>query len=251
MNLRFATLAALAVVLAASVAHAAPDLSGYWSPPRGPVREDPALTAMIAPGTVILQDTGVDEYPPGEYGGLKLKPETLAAAKAWKPSDDMTLSRVCAPPSIVYGMQGPFPFEIHQGTEFIIFKLEYYDLVRIVFMDGRKPSADIPLSKSGFSTGRWEGDVLVVETTRLEPSTITNNGLGHSDEIRVTERLKLSADGKTLFHTQEFEDPKALENRGARLMHWTLAPGQHVFPYECDPSYALNYKAEGAAAPEQ
>ena len=49
----------------------------------------------------------------------------------------MSISRVCLPPSIVYSMQGPFPMEIHQGTELIVMRLEYYDLVRVIFMDGR------------------------------------------------------------------------------------------------------------------
>jgi len=235
-----------AFVLAALPALAAgkPDLSGFWNLAGG-VPKDKVLLDKLPPNTVVLEDTGAAEFPAGEYGGLKVKAHALEAAKRWNPRDDMKLSNACKPPSIVYAMQGPFPIEIFQATELIVIKLEYFDLVRIVFMDGRPhPGADYPLSKVGFSTGRWEGDTLVVETTHLEPATITNNGLTHSDRVRVIERFRLSADGNTLMATQEFEDPEVLDNRGARFIAWKRQPGEHVYPYECDPTFALEYQKD-------
>jgi hypothetical protein len=138
-------------------------------------------------------------------------------------------------------MQGPFPIEIFQSEPFIVMKLEYYDMVRMIFLDGRQPEADFPHSMVGFSSGHWEGNTLVVQTTHLEAATITNNGLDHTDAVKVIERFKLSADGKTLLSTQEFEDPAVLENRGVRFIAWRKEPGQHVYPYECDPGFAGNY----------
>ena len=217
-----------------------PDLSGYWGAGRG-AKPDAERVKQLPPNTVVLADGGAVEFPSGEYGGLKVKPEALAAAQRWKPEDDMTISRACLAPSIVYTMQGPFPMEIYQATELIVMKLEYFDLVRIVFMDGRGHPENVPHSKVGHSVGRWEGSTLVVDTVKISESTITNNGLNHSDEVRVIERFWLSPDGRTLFGLQEFEDPEVLENRGARFMAWDRAPGEFVFPYECDPSFGLNY----------
>jgi hypothetical protein len=240
----------LAIALAACSSAAAqkrPDLSGFWSLTRGAPVRDAALLAKIPPNTVIVDDTGGAEFPIGEYGGLKPKPAALAAAKAWKPADDMTLEKVCSPPSIIYALQGPFPIEIFQGTELIVMKLEYYDLVRIIFMNRKEHlPPDAPHSKVGDSIGRWEGDTLVVDTTHLLGATITNNGLAHGDNARVVERFKLSADKKTLLATQEFEDPDTLENRGVRNISWTKRDGDHVYPYECDPRFAENYKPADA-----
>jgi hypothetical protein len=220
---------------------ARPDFSGYWGPGRA-ATPDPTRVKQLPANTVVLNDAGATEFPIGEYGGLKPKPAAIAAAKAWKPQDEMTISRACLPPSIVYTMQGPFPMEIYQATELIVFKLEYFDLVRVVFMDGRAHPTDVPHSKVGHSIGRWEGSTLVVDTTRISESTITNNGLNHSDQVHVIERFWLSEDGKTLFGLQEFEDPQVLDNRGARFMQWSRSPGEFVFPYECDPSYGANYQ---------
>src|SRR5262249_10768137 len=110
-----------------------PDLSGYWNlSARIPV--DKAMVAALPPNTVVLEDTGPAEFPAGVYGGLKVKPKALDAAKKWNPRDDMSISNACRAPSIVYAMQGPFPIEVFQGTELIVIKLEYFDMVRIVFM---------------------------------------------------------------------------------------------------------------------
>jgi hypothetical protein len=139
-------------------------------------------------------------------------------------------------------MQGPFPMEIHQAAELIVMRLEYYDMVRIIFLDGRAhPPANAPHTKVGHSVGRWEGSTLVVDTTHLSASTITNNGLDHTDKVHVVERFWLGNDGKTLMMLQEFEDPDALENRGARFVGWDRG-NDFIYPYECDPSFAANYQ---------
>ena len=74
----------------------------------------------------------------------------------------------------------------------------------------------------------------------LKEATITNNGLDHSDAVRVIERFRLSPDRKQLWATQEFEDPEMLDNRGVRFISWTRAD-DHVHAYDCDPSFAEEY----------
>ncbi len=217
-----------------------PDLSGFWNLDMK-VPRDAELMSKVAPNTAFIDDTGPVELPLGNYGGLKLTPAALEKARHWNPHEQMTIEKVCRPPSIVYAMQGPFPIEIFQSDAFIVMKLEYYDLVRLIFLDGRKPEPDYPHSMTGFSSGHWEGSTLVVETDHLEAATITNNGLDHTENVRVLERFRLSADGRHLLATQEFEDPAVIQNRGVRFIAWTREPGQHVFPYECDPSFATNY----------
>src|SRR5690606_30103314 len=130
-----------------------------------------------------------------------------------------------------------------------VFKYEYFDQVRLVHMDGRDhPPAEAPHSKMGHSIGHWQGDDPVIETTHIAPSTITNNRLDLSDKIRMVERYRLSPDGNGLVAIQWFEDPEVLDNTGARFIQWTKQPGQYVYPYECDPAFALEYQAAGEGA---
>ncbi|MEO6151629.1 MAG: hypothetical protein ABIT09_03255 [Croceibacterium sp.] len=238
------------LLLVPSAALAEPDLSGYWGPTftASDLAPEPGLAAKLPPGSVILADSGPAEFGRMEFGGLKLKPEALEKARTWKAEDEMTLQKVCVPPSIVYAVQGPFPFEVEQTHDALIFRYEYYDQVRVIFMDGRgHPGPDFPHTKMGHSIGRWDGDELVVDTDHLAASTITNNGLDHSDRIHMVERYKLSADGKSLMATQWFEDPAVLDNTGARFIRWTRQ-GLHILPYECDPSFALEYQNRDAPA---
>jgi hypothetical protein len=218
-----------------------PDLSGFWNLDLKTPRVA-ALMALVPADTAFMDDTGPVEFPAGTYGGLIPTAAALAAAKRWNPRDQLKPQNACRSPSIVYALQGPFPIEIFQSDVFIVMKLEYYDMVRMIFLDGRKPEADYPHSMTGFSSGHWEGSTLVVETTHLEPATITNNGLDHSQDIKVTERFRLGADGKVLMATQEYDDPAVIRNRGVRFIAWRKQGGQHVYPYECDPGFAGNYK---------
>lgn len=240
-------LLALAVLLPLTPAAAQADLSGFWAPDFVPKERDKALLDKLPTGTVVIEDSGVAEFPEGEFGGLKLTPAAAEHAKQWKAENEMTLQRVCLVPSIVYSVQGPFPFEIYQTDDLIAFKYEYFDQIRLIFMDGRdRPPADAPHSKMGFSTGRWDGEELVVETSHIAPSTITNNGLGHTENVRMVERYKLSPDGKALMATQWFSDPAVIDTDGGRYISWTRKPGEYVYPYECDPSFAVEYQQVGA-----
>jgi len=228
----------------AAAQDAPPDLSGFWGPVFDLGEPAPDMLARLPEGTVLVEDTGVVEFPRGEYGGLEPTPQALARAEDWDPEDEMTLDRVCLPPSIVYALQGPFPFEIHQTPQLIVIRYEYFDQVRLVFMDDREAGEDYPLSKMGFSIGHWEGEDLVIETSHIAPSTITNNGLDHSENLRMVERYRIDPEDGRLVATQWFSDPVMLENNGVRWIEWEKREGQHVYPYECDPSFALEYAAE-------
>jgi hypothetical protein len=231
---------ALMLTLLASAANAQavpnrPDLSGFWMWDGSPHPQELEQVMQALPrNTVFLTDAGAVEFGPGVFGGLKVKKAALKAALAWTPKEELKPENLCRKPSIIYAMQGPFPMEIYQGTELVVFKLEYFDIVRTIHLGGAPRGEDAPHSQEGYSIGRWDGEVLVVETTHLAPGTLTNNGLDHGDRVRLTERFWLSKDGRALFGTQLFEDPETLSNRGQRFLSWRREQG-YVFPYDCDP----------------
>jgi len=159
----------------------------------------------------------------------------------------MSLTNACKPPSIVYAMQGPFPLEIYQGTELIIIKLEYFDMMRVVFMDGRRPDATTPDSKSGYSVGRWEGDTLVVETTNFNGK---NPFRGSDENLKVTERLKRAADD-TIEYAFTIEDPTIWSRSwtAESAMKKTVGP---IFEHAChEGNFGLYNTLVGARLEEQ
>lgn len=224
-----------------------PDLSGFWGPVFDLGEPTPDMMDSLPPDTVLVEDTGIVEFARDEYGGLELTQEALNHAENWVPEDEFALDRVCLAPSIIYALQGPFPFEIHQTDELIVIRNEYFDQVRLVFMaqngERREAPEDYPHSKMGFSTGHWEGGDLVIETTHIAPSTITNNGLDHTGDIRMIERYRIDPEDGRLVATQWFSDPAMIANNGARWIEWERREGEHVYPYECDPTFALEYGA--------
>jgi hypothetical protein len=75
-------------------------------------------------------------------------------------------------------------------------------------MDGRAHPDPARLTPSlyGHSTGRYEGNALVVETVGLTEGTVQGGGR-RRPETRLTERFELSPDGKRLTITYTWDDP--------------------------------------------
>ncbi|MEO6081201.1 MAG: hypothetical protein ABIQ86_15735 [Steroidobacteraceae bacterium] len=247
-------LGAVALVAAAVVSlpasSATPNLEGFWWPGRAAADSRmPELTSKLPAKGAAIRDLGAPSRTGGNFGELDVKEAARAAAMKWNPMDEETVANVCKPPSIIYGMPGPFPFEIYQSDKLIVFRLEYYDQVRVVFLDGRShPGSDYPHTTVGHSIGRWEGDTLVVDTTHLASSTMMGNGLRHSDDVHLVERFRLTPDGKNMHWTQDVEDPQVLNNHGIRYSVMERRKGNNI-PYECDPSYGQSIQQRGGQEP--
>lgn len=231
----------LTLLLAACAVDTAevPDLSGFWTVRFEQSPSGTELFAKIPADAVFIDDAGGGELAAGDYGGLKLTEQALEEISNYDFEYEFSMAYTCMPPSAAFYMQAPFPMEIHQGRDMIVFRMEYFDMVRIIFMDGRgHPGDDYPHSKNGHSIGHWEGDELVVDTTHLAAATFMNNGFNHSDDLHMVERFRMSADGQTLWLIQVYEDPAVFEGKAARYMAWRKVPGEYIYPYDCDPSFS-------------
>ena len=225
-------------VLNAQVENSKPDFSGFWSVRFQKTPSDRQIIDELSKTAVFIDDGGAGELGKDNFAGLELTERSLEEVRAYNYKEELKMENTCVDPSVIYYMQSPFPMEVYHGTEMIVFKMEYFDMVRIIFLDGRShPSEDAPHTKSGHSIGYWEGNTLVVDTTHIAAATIMNNGLTHSDNIHMVEHFNISDDGETLSATQVYEDPEVFKGRAARFMSWSKVPGEHIYPYECDPSY--------------
>lgn len=245
----FAARVSCALVLCAigaglpTIAPAQPDgfaarWSGFWAVRFEREPSGQALIDALPDDVVLIDDTGGGELAAGEYGGLRLSQRALEQVRNYDYAAELLRENSCISPSVAFYMQAPFPLELYAGRDLIVFKMEYFDQYRIVFMDGRDhPPADAPHSKSGHSVGRWEGDTLVVHTTHIAPGTFMNNGFDHTADLVMEERFRVSEDGSTLWAVQTYTDPGTFEGRAARYMAWSKRPGEYVFPYDCDPSF--------------
>src|SRR5690606_23327198 len=114
--------------------------------------------------------------------------------------------------------------------------------------------ADIEPSVTGHSIGRWEGDVLVVDTVGFAPGILSADArVPHSAELHVVERFTLSADGRAITREYVAEDPLYFEGqyRGRDTVYVADLPYQT--PSCDDRSYVTpdeSAPASPAAAPD-
>jgi hypothetical protein len=169
-----------------------PDLSGMWyRRVAGPVTERVGKSIVRVAGNPTVPD----RYNPGTP---KYKAELLSRVKELT-DDQINVDPAfhCGPPGIV--RIGPPQRIIQSAREIVIL---YDDLngnfYRVVPIDGRRHRAGIGPSSLGDSVGRWEGETLVIEVRNiLEDTWLGDNGLFHTENTKVTERLTRKGDTLT------------------------------------------------------
>jgi hypothetical protein len=93
------------------------------------------------------------------------------------------------------------------GDEIFQF-LEYGRTWRELWTDGRKLSPDAEPRWYGYSSARWEGNTLIVDSGGfMQASWLDQYGSPHSDELRVEERYRL-VDRNNLELVITVTDPK-------------------------------------------
>lgn len=225
-----------AAVAASSLTSASEDgdpggLAGIWRFVYGPISDE--LKALAAPGAQFVDGYGqADELAVGDSGDFPLTATARDIQANWNPA-----SSVCRPPSVWIGTIAPYLIEIsEQRADRIHIRYEYMDQERTIWLDGRgHPSTDlVPRSLQGHSTGHWEGDTLVVETTNMVANIVTRNGIYHSENAVVTERFR--RDGDNLIIARVLEDPDHFTRPIAEIMSKQRVPGGELITYgECVP----------------
>jgi hypothetical protein len=79
---------------------------------------------------------------------------------------------------------------------------------RTIHLDMEEHPADIEPSVAGHSIGRWEDDVLIVDTVGFAPGILLADGrVPHSDQLHIVERFTLDTETMTLRRDYVAEDP--------------------------------------------
>jgi hypothetical protein len=150
----------------------------------------------------------------------------------------------CVSQAVPFVMVWPALHDIRIGDDVTVIRSEWGE--RTIDM-ARNSHEGVASSNQGDSIGRWEGDTLVVDTAKLQAGTLFNNGVDYTEDVRLVERIRL-ANPNTLIVTQQFADPGSFEGTAARVMSFSRG-NDHVYPYDCDPSYGLAMDSrEGPAA---
>src|SRR5881409_209235 len=132
-----------------------------------------------------------------DYSGLPLSEAGRLYALAWDPSRWTSRQQqymAYEPTRLLHG-GGNFRFwEERDPTTQRLIAIKFYGQItegtRTVWMDGRPhPPAYAKHSFLGFSTGKYEGNVLTVYTTHLKRNYIRTNGVAMSDQTTLVEHF--------------------------------------------------------------
>jgi hypothetical protein len=130
---------------------------------------------------------------------------------------------------------GGYPMEIIQRPDQITIVYEAHNEIRRVYLGNRViPEKDRLPERNGYSVGRWEGNTLVVETTKLNEQV--DQRYAHSDKARIVERYTLSEENgqKVLTAEMTMTDPDFYTAPVSETKKWSHVPNGFLMTYECN-----------------
>jgi len=203
-------------------AQSRPDFTGVWTDYIDP--QQPAA-AGVRPGAAL-------ELPltPGA------RRQVDAYRKLVEPTGDTPGAYCLGPgmPSVIFG-GATYPMEIIHRPEQITTIYELHNDVRRLYLGSRNvPEPDRLPGRNGYSAAHWEGDTLVVETTKLVEQV--DQRYPHSDRAQVVERYQLtkSARGeRVLVIDMTMTDPVFYTRPVSGQKKWVEVPNGHLLPYDC------------------
>jgi cyclase len=214
----------LLVVLSSRFAFAQLDLSGEWA---NRLHEDQ-----------YSRGPGLEA---GEWEGLPMNQAARMKAESWD-ADVYTLpERQCIPFAADMGLtigNVGIRADVDPATQQIIawrVQHEWQAQEQVIWMDGRPhPPAYAAHTWQGFSTGKWEGGTLTVETTHLKWAYLERNGVPRSDLAKLTEHY--IRHGNVLTIVQILTDPVYLSEPMIRSRDLVYLPAQQRGGYSCRPT---------------
>jgi hypothetical protein len=183
-----------------------PDLSGIW--------EQDTNKHFLN----IMADLKPEDYP--------YKPETraLVASRAGGARALEEPDAHCLPQGVPKINAAPVPFKIVQTPKLVLLVYEAFTLWRQVHLDGRQLMDDPNPTWLGWSTGRWDGDTLVVETRGLNGKYWMDiAGNPASDAMKVTEKFRRTSLG-------HMEIEITLDDPQLYTRPWTATEKLHLLP---------------------
>jgi hypothetical protein len=175
----------------------------------------------------------------GDYLGIPINEAGRMRGDTWDASVQTLPEWQCRPHSADYIWRGPSNLRIWKevdplSRQITAFHAEWLRSIdRPVYLDGRAhPTADAAHTWAGFSTAKWDGDVLTVTVTHLKEGYVRRNGLPRSDLATLTEHWVRHGDWLTVLEI--VNDPVYLAEPFVRSTDYELDLHQQIPPYPCE-----------------
>ena len=153
-----------------------------------------------------------------------------------------TTQKDCIPIGAPALMFYPVADTITVQPDRVVMKVDWMDSERTIWLDGRKHPPAAQTFPYGHSVGKWEGDVLLVETTNFkEHANGLSTSLPSSTQKKLTERFALSQDHKNLIYSGVIEDPIYLTRPVEWSGKWEYRPNMPHSNEKCDLEVARKF----------
>ena len=152
--------------------------------------------------------------------------------------DDPVLGCVSPGMPRVMLRSGPYAIRFTRRGGDLVLQNEWFEIDRLIHMDGREPAADAPYTPLGYSVGRWDGEALVVTTTHIDWPYFELYGLvgvPQSKAMRIVERFTPSEGGTAVRYDWSATDASAFSETVAYENYATFRwqPTVQFLPYDC------------------
>jgi hypothetical protein len=179
---------------------------------------------------------------PRLYGGTELTPAGEQAAAAFKREDNPRFR--CETTSITFdwAFDGPVN-RITQNKDTIVLEYGQMGLKRTIYMNLKDHPANVKPTRAGHSIGRWESDVLVVDTVGFLPGVLSAP-VRHSDKLHIVERFSLDPNTMKVTRSYTANDPEYLKGQytGSDVLQVADAPYD---PGKCKDTSFIDYSKQG------
>ncbi len=155
----------------------------------------------------------------------------------YKPSEGAALDCTPEGDSLRHQMLAPLPMEIEQLEDRVIFRYEYWNAVRTVYLDGRAYPEGNPATRLGHSVGHYEGPTLVVKTTHVIPNVTSVPGGGAfapAPDAIFEERYTHNADNSRLDLELTIIDPVHFRKPYGNQRSFLPAPDWELDEFVCE-----------------
>jgi len=205
--------------------------------------------------TSLIVDPADGRVPPLTPEGQRRQATAAAARVRFDPAgpEDVTNDRRC----LTFGTPrlggnfgaGPYSYyQIVQTPGYLVLTMEFIHEARIIPLDGRPHLSQELRQWSGDSRGRWEGKVLVVDTTNFSPKSLF---MGSAENLHMVERFT-RVDADTIDYELTLDDPTTWTKPWTALIHLTRSDAK-MYEVACHEGnhYSMQGTLSGARAAEK
>lgn len=219
-----------------------PDFSGHWNNPYTPNMAGVRGANALDPTTLMQFDwPRKGEALPDAKGqpktyDLPYTERGLAEWKAYDPEKNGDYAGSCLPFGMPRSLNSPHGVQVIQNADALAFLWEQDTWFHWVPLDPNFSwPKDLPPSWNGLSSGKWDGDKLIVETKGFNGYTkLDTNGHPHSKDMVITNTFE-RVDSRSIRHTFTVHDPVMYTHDWTNVRTWTLKPATDVImEYSCE-----------------